>query len=411
MIQTELLDRVAATTKRNEKLALLQEANEHTREFLRLALDPMITFGVTVSDGHELEFDVSTMAGDEWWETMKDLASKLASRSIAGNAAKEAVLVVCGCAPSVKDAMWGQRLFNKDLRAGIASGIVLDALPGLFEEFEVFLAKPYDPSKHSIPAKAIFEPKLDGLRMVIIEGTAYTRNGHIITAVAPILSVLPGDVRDGMVLDGEILGATFDETSGQVRQKHGDGQELVYNVFDIVDLDEWKARKTAPMVERKKVLTEVFSRSYRDNGAFLKRLKMVPYQIMDGASTEDAFRKRDQYLSLGYEGLMVKDALAGYVWGRTDAMFKVKKMDTADGRIIGAIEGRGKNKGRLGAFEVEFDGVVTKVGGGFTDEQRQVLWTGRDGFIGKMIECQYQNKTKDGALRFPVFIKFRPDKD
>jgi DNA ligase-1 len=410
MIQTELLDRVAATTKRNEKLTILKDANESTREFLKLALDPMITFGISLAEVEKAD-EIEMLPGDEWWLAVKELAQRLGTREIAGNAAKEAVGVVCQAAPSDSHCMWAARMFNKDLRAGIASGIVLEALPGLFEEFEVFLAKPYDPDKHSVPAKAIFEPKLDGLRMVIIEGTAYTRNGHVITAVGPVLEVLPGDVRGGMVLDGEILGATFDETSGQVRQKKGAGQELVYNVFDVIDFDGWKAHKTAPMVERKKVLTEIFSRSYRDNGAFLKRLKMVPYQIMDNATTEDAFRKRDQYLALGYEGLMVKDALAGYVWGRTDAMFKVKKMDTADGRIIGAIEGRGKNKGRLGAFEVEFDGVVTKVGGGFTDEQRQVLWTGRDGFIGKMIECQYQNKTKDGALRFPVFIKFRPDKD
>jgi DNA ligase-1 len=409
MFQTELLDRIAATTKRTEKLVLLKEASEHTREFLKLALDPMTTFGLTVSD-EDIEFE-DPMEPDEWWSTVKELAERLAKREITGNSAKDAVAAVCGSAPNIDFARWGRRLFNKDLRAGIASGIVLEALPGLFEEFEVFLAKPYDPDKHSIPRLAIFEPKLDGLRMVVIEGRAYTRNGHAITAVDPLLRVLPGDVRDTMVLDGEILGATFDETSGQVRQKHGDGQELVYNVFDVIDLDQWKAHETAPMVERKKVLTEIFSRSYRDNGAFLKRLKMVPYKLHEAATVELAMGQRDQYLALGYEGLMVKDANSGYVWGRSDAMFKLKKMDTADGRIIGAIEGRGKNKGRLGAFEVEFDGVVTKVGGGFTDGQRQMLWTGRDGFIGKMIECQYQNKTKDGALRFPVFIKFRPDKD
>ena len=29
----------------------------------------------------------------------------------------------------------------------------------------------------------------------------------------------------------------------------------------------------------------------------------------------------------------------------------------------------------------------------------------------KMVEVQYQNKTSDGSLRFPVFIRFRKDKD
>lgn len=83
-------------------------------------------------------------------------------------------------------------------------------------------------------------------------------------------------------------------------------------------------------------------------------------------------------------------------------------MFTEEFTVIGMIEGKGKFSGMLGALTVDVDGVSVDIGSGFTDEQRDWLWNSCDP-VGSLVEIKYQEKTKDGSLRFPVFLKFRND--
>jgi hypothetical protein len=422
MLQTDLLDRIAATTKKNEKLALLKQVEGETRELLRLALDPMVTFGLTVAEctkhgwsGDPQEVQHELLQEAEWWPVLTDLASRLASRSLTGNEAKEAVHVVCQSAPNAAAALWASRMLNKDLRAGVAGGIVLDAIPDLYEEFEVWLAKPYEDQE--LPETAVLERKLDGLRMVVMGGKAFTRNGHVISSVDPIIEQLPDQVRNKFVTDGEIVGAEFDDTSGQVRQKKGRASEsLVYNVFDLISLQEWKSRDTAILLERKEMMTELLIPYQTEN------IGVVPWDIVKNITIEVAIAKRDNYLSLGYEGVMIKDASSQYVWGRNNSMMKLKKMDNLDGIVVGTYEGKkGKTKGKLGGLSVRHSGkikggleveAVTDVGSGFTDKQRVELWAMREQLVGWCVEIQFQNFTsKEGRMRFPVYLGRRPDKE
>jgi DNA ligase-1 len=94
---------------------------------------------------------------------------------------------------------------------------------------------------------------------------------------------------------------------------------------------------------------------------------------------------------------------------------KVKKMNTLDLEVIGYEEGSGRLKGTLGALLVRYkDGNTVKVGSGFTDELRALIWLEPLDMIGKIIEVQYFEETTnaDGgiSLRFPVFKDFRTDK-
>ena len=57
------------------------------------------------------------------------------------------------------------------------------------------------------------------------------------------------------------------------------------------------------------------------------------------------------------------------------------------------------------------NGGEVHVGSGFTDIEREELWNRQSELTGRMIEVKYQEKTQDGSLRFPVFMRFRPDKE
>jgi len=75
------------------------------------------------------------------------------------------------------------------------------------------------------------------------------------------------------------------------------------------------------------------------------------------------------------------------------------------------IEGTGKYVGQLGAVECLLQNKqIVRVGSGFKDDERTKLWERASELPGQYIEVKYQEKTKDGSLRFPVFLRFRKDK-
>lgn len=60
------------------------------------------------------------------------------------------------------------------------------------------------------------------------------------------------------------------------------------------------------------------------------------------------------------------------------------------------------------------DGKLVEVGrvaSGFTDALRQDMAENPDNYISHVVECEAMSTTKDGALRHPVFVKMRDDKN
>jgi DNA ligase-1 len=89
---------------------------------------------------------------------------------------------------------------------------------------------------------------------------------------------------------------------------------------------------------------------------------------------------------------------------------KLKAFHDVDLPISGLLEGTGKHSGKLGSFQVLFNGVEVQVGSGLTDDLREQIWADPDSFLGRVIEVRYQEVTPDGSLRFPTFVCFRNDK-
>ena len=112
----------------------------------------------------------------------------------------------------------------------------------------------------------------------------------------------------------------------------------------------------------------------------------------------------------GYEGAMVKTINAPYRFGRSYDVMKVKEFHDVDLPIIGLEEGTGRHKGRLGAVKINYNGVIVKVGSGFSDLERKQIWDNQISFLARIIEVRYQEVTPDGSLRFPTFVCFRNDR-
>jgi DNA ligase-1 len=126
-------------------------------------------------------------------------------------------------------------------------------------------------------------------------------------------------------------------------------------------------------------------------------------------------------VAAGYEGIMIKDPRATYRTKRTDAWLKIKPWIVVDLQVVAVEPGkpesrfahtlggllcRGKDQERL---------VEVTVGGGFSEQQRDEIWTNRESVIGRVVEVKGDalTQSQDGgawSLRFPVFVGFRHDK-
>jgi DNA ligase-1 len=184
-------------------------------------------------------------------------------------------------------------------------------------------------------------------------------------------------------------------------------------VFDAMSLEEWKKQKcTHSYIERRLLLSGLFK--YGPKKTDFTFFELLP-ELYRGSDTSKVLELLDEAIANQEEGVMINICDAPYEFGRTWNLMKVKKMNTLDLEVIGYEEGSGRLKGTLGALLVRYkDGNTVKVGSGFTDELRALIWLEPSDFIGKIVEVQYFESTTnaDGgeSLRFPVFKDFRPDK-
>ena len=117
----------------------------------------------------------------------------------------------------------------------------------------------------------------------------------------------------------------------------------------------------------------------------------------------------------GYEGIMIKDIDSPYECKRSASWLKMKPFIEVSLEVKDIEEGTGRNEGRLGAFICEGvdDGknIKVNVGSGFSDDNRDEFWNGRDTIPGQIVEVRAdaitQNQDGTYSLRFPRFLRFR----
>lgn len=408
----ELLEEIETTGGKLAKEALLKGADGELRLFLEQCLDPDITYGITIDESDARLFkSIKPITEKLFWGEMKDLLDKLAKRRLTGNAAQSAMWKIVQCAPDEIHAKWASRFINKNLRAGFDISTYNKAFgAGTVDKFAVQLADTYEGEE--LPSIVYHQPKLDGNRVVLIDSKAMSRNGkeypnceHVIN---DILKLDP-HFFNKWVIDGEMMGDLgFDKSSGALRrinEKNREKATFTYWAFDMVSRDEWNRRKTVSLEER---LPNLRVNVSLINSEFIK---VVPTGVLKNPTHAKIMELCDEYVSQGFEGAMVKDPKSPYVFKRGKNLLKVKKFFDIDMTVDGFYEGKGKHKGRLGGLLVTEGKISCKVGSGFDDIQRDDIWKNQKKWFGAVVQIQYQDKTKDGSLRFPVFIMRRKDKE
>ncbi len=130
-----IFEQIGSDTKRSHKLAVIQ-ANTTNSEFMRvtkLALDPYIKFHIQVIPTY-------TPTGTQPLSWGLDQLEKLSSRTLTGHAGIEHLRNVLS-SMSVEDATVIERVIGKDLRCGMADGIVNAVVPNFIPTYPCLLAR------------------------------------------------------------------------------------------------------------------------------------------------------------------------------------------------------------------------------------------------------------------------------
>ena len=408
--------------------------------FLKACYNPYVTFGVK-----QIPDTVGIIDAENPWSEFNELMLQLSQRRLTGHAARDAINEMSERFNSVEWNTFLAPVLRRDMRAGISDKTINKICKGTDYEIPIFGCQLATNSEGRPEMKGTkrLEPKLDGFRavFVIIPGDdgevvsiCYSRNGKLFDNFTHIEEQIRNNytniVRacngvdqgrsliEGFVLDGEVIGNTFQELMRQARRKDNvQAEDSVFNIFDIVPLQDFRRGYWNAQLRKRIQLLD----SIRPVVDTMDNVELLPHIMVDldtAAGKDQLERYAKDNVNAGFEGIMIKELEAPYQCKRSTDWMKWKPTITVDLEVIGVEEGTGRNLGRVGALVCAGvdDGkeIHVNVGSGFSDTDRDNLWSDRNLVIGRTCEvlCDVITQNQDGtySLRFPRFVRFRDDK-
>jgi DNA ligase-1 len=422
-----IIQELAADNSRLAKEAIIKReaeaGNEEFFEGCRLALDPMITFGVK---------KVPSFSGPNGqglpWAAFKQLADSLAARELTGHDARDAIELALSASTNDQWNNWYRLILIKDLRCGVSEKTVNKCVKGTdikpVPVFECMLA--HDGANHEskITGKKLLEPKLDGVRVLTFvdvknkTATMYSRNGKVLENFSHITSAIEANIdrfTQSVILDGEMVSSSFQALMKQVHRKENvQSEDARLMLFDMITVGEFKQGKS---VSGQKLRSNQL-RAMKPVFDIVGNIDVIPQTEVD-LDTYVGELEFKQYnkdsIEAGFEGIMIKDVNAKYECKRSHSWLKMKPFIEVSLAIVGLEEGTGRNEGKLGALICEGvddeKNIRVNVGSGFSDKDREEFWQDGNVLINQVVEVRAdaitQNQDGTYSLRFPRFQRFR----
>ena len=409
-----VLAEVAGTDSKTQKqVVLAREATAGNDTFfqgVRCALDPMITFGVKKVDvkppKRASEVEPKGVDPLKFW----DLCKKLSMRELTGDAAQVAIGFIRNQATAEEWDGWYRLVLMKDLKAGFSESTINKVCEKDYPKyaipvFECQLAKDCvddegNVDESELHGKKIIDVKLDGMRVITIvypDGKVdqYSRNGKELVNFEKIKQQISKNAiffAEPTVLDGEVMGASFQDLMKQARrQTDVQADDSVLNLFDILTLKEFLAGKGEyKQIDRTYSLQTWFEKLQNN----MPNVTVIGCEVVDLDTDAGKTRLAEinaDALAGNYEGIMLKDPDAVYECKRSKNWLKMKPFIEESLTVVAVEEGKADSKfvGTLGALVCEgvVDGknVKVNVGGGFSIQLRAQLWAS---YTGKPVTWQ-----------------------
>ena len=250
----------------------------------------------------------------------------------------------------------------------------------------------------------VYSEKYDGERAIYNGKTLVSKNNMPIKCPTWFTEMLE---IAGTRLDGELyFGRGNWGKTGILRAKKLDEQawkNIKYMIFDIPDADlmEYLPERLAKL--------QLIIRRIRSNWS---HTWPCPFHVVDfipytGKPTLTSYF--NQIVSAKGEGLILRNTISYYHYGKSDNILKYKPIQDCEVEIIDYVDGNGRNAGRLGSFKVREllnPRIVFSVSG-LTDNIRNNYK--RTHPIGTVITVLYTERTVTGKPRFPRYKGIRVD--
>jgi DNA ligase 1 len=424
----EIICELEADNSRLAKEAIIkvvaEQGNNKFFEGARVALDPMITFGLKQipekqdADGPGLDWDSFTLA-----------ITGFVTRNVTGNAARDMVAAMMQSATNAQWNSWYRRILIKDLRCGVSEKTINKVVEKINADYIVptFACQlAHDSANHEgkLAGSKLVEVKLDGVRVITVvwpDGRVlqFSRNGKELVNFEHIknqMALTAGHYNVPMVFDGEVMSSSFQDLMKQVHRKTDvQSGDAVLHLFDILPLEDFEQ---GICYTPQQLRSQTLIGWYNTNSNSIPNITVLDHQEVD-LDTEEGqkqFKEINQRaVDGGYEGIMIKDPDAAYECKRSVSWLKLKPFIEVSLNVVDFEEGTGRNAGRLGAIICEGEddgrGIRVNVGSGFSDANRVDYWVDRKTIVGHVAEVRAdavtQNQDGTYSLRFPRFLRFR----
>ena len=420
----DFVKEISANNSRKYKQEVLQKYKDDPViiRYLKIAFDPYAVYGISTKKLYKTVGGNNIREVESVFELFTYLTQHNTGTDQAVSLCQE-ILSNCACYDrEAADLL--EKLICKDLSIGCDAKTINAVIPGCIPQFSVQLAEKYfDKPERAEGKEFAITTKIDGGRIIAIKENGqvsfFTRAGQRYEGLVDLEKEMAEIIPDNYVLDGEITLLNYKDYDSKTAYKlamkitRADGPKTGVKmlVFDGMPITEWKSQRSTLSWSDRRLMLECMTGFYNNSLTYFELLPI----LYRGTDTSKILELLDSEIARGQEGVMINICDAPYEFKRTWSLMKVKKMSTVDLEVVGYEEGSGRLSGTLGAILVRYkDGNIVKVGSGFSDELRTLIWLEPSDFVGKIVEIQFFEETTnaDGgvSLRFPVFKDFRPDK-
>lgn len=216
--------------------------------------------------------------------------------------------------------------------------------------------------------------------------------------------LLDAMLEEGACLDGELYipGYKVNDINSFVKnEKLPQHYQLQYWCYDIaIDNMSYDARR--------KFRTENINRicytfdTYDQHLNNKSKLILLPDVVI--SDIDDATRFRDKFISLGFEGLIIRDINSAYQFGaRNLAMLKYKRVDDAKFKIVDIVPEGVRTTLCKFVLRNDINDELFEATGNFDHSRQEYILKHKEDFIGKLATCEYRERS--GVKNVPFHCK------
>lgn len=216
--------------------------------------------------------------------------------------------------------------------------------------------------------------------------------------------LLDAMLEEGACLDGELYlpGYKVNDINSFVKnEKLPQHYQLQYWCYDIaIDNMSYDARR--------KFRTENINRICYTFDTYDQHLnnksKLILLPDVAICDIDDATRFRDKFISLGFEGLIVRDVSSAYQFGaRNLAMLKYKRVDDAKFKIIDVVPEGVRTTLCKFVLRNDINDELFEATGNFDHSRQEYILKHKEDFIGKLATCEFRERS--GVKNVPFHCK------